>query len=140
MQQLVTLLHIFAALSVIGLILMQRGKGSDMGASFGAGASGTMFGSQGSTPFLVKITGILAMVFFLTSATLSFLLSKTSTSEVLPSSYAQPLPGVPSPGQTMPANSGSSVEPSSNVPPSSLMNSGTNTAIEKQQTTSSSSK
>lgn len=92
MQQIITLLHIFAAFGVIALVLVQRGKGSDMGAGFGAGASNTMFGSQGSTPFLVKITGVLAMVFFITSGTLSFILNKqVSPISVSPIPFTQPV-------------------------------------------------
>lgn len=73
MQQLITILHILIAICVIALILVQRGKGSDIGAGFGSGASNTMFGSQGSTPFLVKLTGGLALLFFITSSVLSFI-------------------------------------------------------------------
>jgi preprotein translocase subunit SecG len=75
MQQLITIFHVLAAIGLIILVLVQHGKGADMGATFG-GASSTMFGSQGTTPFLVKITAILAFIFFLTSASLSFLVSR----------------------------------------------------------------
>lgn len=137
MQQLVTLLHIFAAFSVVGLVLMQRGKGSDMGASFGAGASGTMFGSQGSTPFLVKLTGILAMVFFLTSATLSFILSKSSNSASLPTSYEQPIQENRVPTQTIPTAPSSSAQPANNASPISLMDIGKAGRPEQQGSSSS---
>ena len=76
MQQLLTILHILIAVCVILLVLIQRGKGSDMGAGFGSGASGTMFGSQGATPFLVKLTATLAILFFLSSSLLSFVIGK----------------------------------------------------------------
>lgn len=76
MQQLITILHILVAVALIALILVQHGKGADVGAAFGSGASNTMFGSVGTTPFLVKITAILAFVFFVTCATLTFLASK----------------------------------------------------------------
>lgn len=82
MQALITLFHVFAAISLIALVLIQHGKGADIGAAFGSGASNTMFGSQGVTPFLVKVTAILAFVFFLTSLSLSLLVSKQHTNSL----------------------------------------------------------
>lgn len=67
--------HVLAGLSVIGLVLMQHGKGADMGAAFGSGASGSLFGSSGSANFLSRTTGALAAVFFVTSLGLSYLAS-----------------------------------------------------------------
>jgi preprotein translocase subunit SecG len=78
MQQLVTLLHILVAIALIALILMQKGRGSSVGAAFGSGASNTMFGSQGATPFLVKVIAGLALLFFLTSLTLGYLNGKAA--------------------------------------------------------------
>lgn len=57
-------IHIIVAISMIGLILVQHGKGADAGASFGAGAAGTVFGSAGSANFLSRTTAILAIIFF----------------------------------------------------------------------------
>ncbi|MDR0777677.1 MAG: preprotein translocase subunit SecG [Azonexus sp.] len=67
--------HILVALSIIGLVLMQHGKGADMGAAFGSGASGSLFGATGSANFLSRTTGVLAAVFFLTSLTLAYVAS-----------------------------------------------------------------
>ncbi len=67
MEQIILIVHVLTALAIIGLILIQQGKGSDMGASFGAGGSQTVFGSQGSGNVLTKGTAILATVFFVTS-------------------------------------------------------------------------
>lgn len=78
MQQIIGILHVLIALCIIALVLVQQGKGADMGAGFG-GASNTMFGSQGATPFLVKLTGIFALLFFITSSVLSFIVSKEAT-------------------------------------------------------------
>ncbi len=64
-----------ASISLIALVLLQHGKGADVGAAFGSGASNTMFGSAGSTPFLVKVTGALAAVFFMTSLGLTYMVS-----------------------------------------------------------------
>ena len=63
--------HVLAGLGVIGLVLMQHGKGADMGAAFGSGASGSLFGSSGSANFLSRTTAALAAVFFVTSLGLS---------------------------------------------------------------------
>lgn len=65
--------HVLVGLGVIGLVLMQHGKGADMGAAFGSGASGSLFGSSGSANFLSRTTAVLATVFFITSLGLSFM-------------------------------------------------------------------
>lgn len=67
MEQLILVVHLLVALAIIGLILLQRGKGADIGASFGAGASQTLFGSSGSGNVLTRATGWLAAVFFASS-------------------------------------------------------------------------
>src|SRR5580692_24451 len=73
MQQLILFLHILICISLVVLILIQHGKGADVGAAFGGGASQTIFGSQGSGSFLVKVTSVLAAVFFITSLSLGYL-------------------------------------------------------------------
>jgi preprotein translocase subunit SecG len=70
---LVLTVHILVALAIIGLVLMQHGKGADMGAAFGSGASGSLFGATGSANFLSHTTGVLAAVFFATSLTLAYI-------------------------------------------------------------------
>jgi preprotein translocase subunit SecG len=67
--------HILIGLVIIGLVLMQHGKGADMGAAFGSGASGSLFGASGSANFLSRATGILAAIFFLTSLALAYVAS-----------------------------------------------------------------
>ena len=67
----VLVVHILAALGVIGLVLVQHGKGADMGAAFGSGASGSLFGATGSANFLSRTTAVLATVFFVTSLLLA---------------------------------------------------------------------
>lgn len=64
-------IHIIVAIAMIGLILIQHGKGADAGASFGAGASGTVFGAAGSANFLTRATAVLTAVFFITSMILA---------------------------------------------------------------------
>ena len=73
MQSILLIVHVLMALTLIGLILIQHGKGADAGAAFGSGASSTVFGSSGSTSFLTRATGILAFVFFANSFFLSYL-------------------------------------------------------------------
>ncbi|MFC2973405.1 preprotein translocase subunit SecG [Azotobacter bryophylli] len=72
LETVVVVFHLLAALGVIALVLLQQGKGADAGASFGSGASATVFGSQGSSTFLSRVTAILATLFFLTSLGLGF--------------------------------------------------------------------
>ena len=84
MQTTVLIIHTLIALAIIGLVLIQRGKGAEAGAAFGAGASGTVFGSRGSTSFFSRTTAILATAFFATSLTLAYISSqRTGTPESL---------------------------------------------------------
>jgi len=78
LYSVILVVHILVGLSVIGLVLMQHGKGADMGAAFGSGASGSLFGATGSANFLSRATGVLAAVFFATSLTLAYLARKPS--------------------------------------------------------------
>lgn len=100
MYQVILMLHVIVAVILIGLVLIQHGKGADIGASFGAGASNTVFGSQGTGGFLFKCTAGLALVFFATSLLLSSLVSMKyhrANQQVLPASEQIPeeMPGVP---------------------------------------------
>ncbi len=72
MQQLILILHVIISIFLIVLVLLQHGKGADMGAAFGSGASQTLFGSQGSGSFLMKITIGFAIAFFCTSLLLGY--------------------------------------------------------------------
>ncbi|WP_440682533.1 preprotein translocase subunit SecG [Cysteiniphilum halobium] len=73
MLALVITVHIIVAILIVGLILLQQGKGANMGASFGSGASQTVFGSRGAAPFMFKLTAVLVAVFFVTSVSLSYI-------------------------------------------------------------------
>jgi preprotein translocase subunit SecG len=75
MQNLVMVIHVVAALGVIGLVLLQHGKGADMGAAFGSGASGSLFGVSGSSNFMSRATAIFVAIFFTTSLTLGYMAS-----------------------------------------------------------------
>ena len=72
LETVIVVLHLLGAIAVVVLVLLQQGKGADAGASFGGGASTTVFGSQGSATFLSRVTAILAAGFFMTSLGLAF--------------------------------------------------------------------
>jgi preprotein translocase subunit SecG len=110
---LVLTVHILAALGIIGLVLMQHGKGADMGAAFGSGASGSLFGASGSANFLSRTTAVLAAVFFVTSLTLAYVAStkpKTAGSVMQDAVKSQTAPAsAPAGGEAanVPADAGS---------------------------------
>ena len=81
METLVLVVHVLSALAVIGLVLLQHGKGADMGAAFGGGASGSLFGATGSANFLSRTTAVLATIFFLTSLALTWFSSHQTDSK-----------------------------------------------------------
>jgi len=94
-------IHILVGLAIIGLVLVQHGKGADMGAAFGSGSSGSLFGATGSANFLSRTTAVLATTFFLTSLTLAYLASDRPDAEggsVMDAVNVEaPVPGVPVP-------------------------------------------
>lgn len=100
--KVVLVVHVLIGLGVIGLVLMQHGKGADAGAAFGGGGggggAGSLFGSSGSANFLSRTTAILATAFFLTAMTLSFV---AATSQRAPSSIME---GVTAPASVAPAS------------------------------------
>ena len=76
MLTIITTFHILAAVAIVALVLLQQGKGADAGAAFGAGGSGTVFGSRGAASFLTRTTAVLALVFFITSLGLAWIASQ----------------------------------------------------------------
>ncbi len=82
MYEILLVIHVLIAIFLVGLILIQQGKGAQAGASFGSGASQTVFGSQGSGGFLSRLTGSLAAVFFILNLLLAYYINKTSHREV----------------------------------------------------------
>ncbi len=80
MYQVIIVVHVLLGLGVVGLVLMQQGKGADAGAAFGTGSSGSVFGAQGAASFLSRATAILATLFFMTSLGLAVLNSKQGVS------------------------------------------------------------
>lgn len=97
-------MHILVGLSVIGLVLLQHGKGADMGAAFGSGASGSLFGASGSANFMSRTTAVLAAVFFLTSLSLSYMASNRGAAKEGVSVMDNAKSNTPPPLQTAPAN------------------------------------
>lgn len=100
MQSIVLVVHVALAIAVIGLVLIQHGKGAEAGAAFGSGASTTVFGARGSASFLTRVTTVLAFLFFLTSMTLFYLAAHReggiSSVTDLPSLQETELPAVES--------------------------------------------
>ncbi len=112
MKELVLVVHVLAATGLVTLILLQQGKGADMGAAFGSGASQTLFGARGSANFLTRITAVLATVFFITSMTLTaFALRSTSAPSVTRSAPVEEVSTQPAPQEQAPAAPESSSAP-----------------------------
>ncbi len=114
-QKTVLITHTLIALLIIVLVLLQRGKGADAGAAFGAGASGTVFGARGSASFFSRATAVCATAFFVSSLTLAYL---SSQSTAAPSSLLEDAPIVeveadlvPDLNEEMPVSELPSLEP-----------------------------
>ncbi|MGD2139114.1 MAG: preprotein translocase subunit SecG [Burkholderiales bacterium] len=106
MSLLILIVHVLAAAGIIGLVLIQHGKGADMGAAFGSGSAGSLFGSSGSANFLSRSTAVFAVIFFVTSMGLSYLSFEKSGSIGIMSTGTEPAKvEVPVPAATTaPAN------------------------------------
>jgi preprotein translocase subunit SecG len=110
-HMVILVIHVFLAVAIIGLVLLQRGKGADAGAGFGSGASGTVFGARGSATALSKATAVLATLFFVTSLALAFLggrrveqpkslLERTGTTQQAPAADVPAPPATTAPAPT----------------------------------------
>ena len=111
LETILMIVHVGVAAAIIGLVLIQHGKGADAGAAFGSGASQTVFGSQGSSSFLTRTTAILATVFFTTSLSLAYLASNsgeersvTETVMPAPTSLSPDIPMPPMEEEAGPAD------------------------------------
>lgn len=109
MYEALLVVFLIVALGLVGLIMLQQGKGADMGASFGAGASATLFGSSGSGNFMTRMTGVLATLFFI----LSLVLGNLSTNKTSKGSEWENLSQPAQAEQTAPA---APTKPSSDIP------------------------
>ena len=115
-QKVALIVHTLIALLIITLVLLQRGKGADAGAAFGAGASGTVFGARGSSSFFSRATAICAALFFASSLALAYLSSQASTA---PSSLLENAPPAvesgavetPEPSEDLPISDTPALEP-----------------------------
>lgn len=106
LQTVLLAVHVLLSLGIIGLVLLQRGKGADAGAGFGSGASGTVFGARGSATFFSKMTAILATCFFVTSLWLAYLASHRGpdAKESILDRVPVTAPAVPAPATGSPAD------------------------------------
>ncbi len=114
-QKAVLIAHTLIALLIIVLVLLQRGKGADAGAAFGAGASGTVFGARGSASFFSRATAVCATAFFVSSLTLAYLSSQSASAPESLLEGAAPIeaPAEPAPdlSEDMPVSELPSLEP-----------------------------
>jgi preprotein translocase subunit SecG len=119
METLLLVVHVTAALAIIGLVLLQHGKGADMGAAFGSGSAGSLFGSAGAANFLSRSTAVVAAIFFATSLGLTYFSTSTKSGGVTqqietPASKLDAKPAAPAP--SAPAPAGAPAEKSSEIP------------------------
>jgi len=121
----VFLMHVIVAVVIVGLVLLQHGKGADMGAAFGSGSSGSLFGATGSANFLSRTTAVLASLFFVTSIGLTWLASHRQVeasgvmkgaTESAPSAKEQPKSDVPPADAKAPAAAPAPAPKSGEVP------------------------
>ena len=99
-----TVLHVMVCLVLVVVVLLQHGKGADIGAVFGGGASSTVFGSRGAGNFLTKLTTASALIFMMTSMSLAYIANTSGTSDLFDSTA--PAATQPAPGATPPATDG----------------------------------
>ena len=120
LESVLLVVHVLVAVGICVLVLLQHGKGADMGAAFGSGSAGSLFGSSGAANFLSRSTGILAAVFFVTSLGLTFLSASPSKSggvtQSIKTDAGKPAsqPAVPAP--SAPAPSGDPASKSQQIP------------------------
>ena len=124
MEMILLIVHVIVAAGIIGLVLIQHGKGADVGAAFGSGSAGSVFGSAGSANFMSRLTAVLALVFFLTSMGLTWLSTKRGVNQGVMSApsatqkapAAADVPGAATPA--VPAAKSAAGEKSDKVAPS----------------------
>lgn len=120
MNTILVMVHLFLSIGLIALILIQHGKGADAGAAFGSGASSTVFGARGSANFLSRATGVIALLFFVTSLTLAWMAMQSARDSGLmmegQATVAQPVPAAESDLPTIPGAANDSEVPVVPVP------------------------
>ena len=103
MYYAIVFLHVFVCIAMIGIVLLQSGKGAEMGASFGAGGSQTVFGASGGNTFMNKLTTGAAILFMLTSLSLAHLSSSGNSSSIMSGKKAPAAPAAPASAPAAPA-------------------------------------
>jgi preprotein translocase subunit SecG len=131
LRVILTIVQVFASLAIIGLVLLQRGKGAEAGAGFGAGASGTVFGARGASTALSRATAIFAAIFMINSLLLTYVGTRAvaappksildtigEKSEKAKPGVTQtiPLPTTPSPGETAPPSTPAGSDAAASAP------------------------
>ncbi|MCE2946977.1 MAG: preprotein translocase subunit SecG [bacterium] len=120
LQNFILLFHVLAAGAIVVFVLLQQGKGADMGAAFGSGSAGSLFGSSGSANFMSRMTAIMATLFFITSLVLTYLASNTGVSRgLMENAPATPASQIPVPGAPAQAPASSAV-PVPSAPPAAM--------------------
>jgi preprotein translocase subunit SecG len=114
MSTIIVIIQVLSALAIIGLVLLQHGKGADMGAAFGSGASGSLFGSSGSSNFLSKSTGVAAVIFF--AATLALAMIGNQRAPTAGTGLMENAPVVSAPEKVSSAPDAKKVEESAPAP------------------------
>jgi len=109
LRWILTCIQVFSSLVIVGLVLIQRGKGAEAGAGFGAGASGTVFGARGATTALSRATAVFAAIFMINSLALAYLGSSTGKQAevqktILDQAAAPPAKPAPAPGGSAPSS------------------------------------
>jgi preprotein translocase subunit SecG len=135
LRVILTIVQVFASLAIIGLVLLQRGKGAEAGAGFGAGASGTVFGARGASTALSRATAIFAAIFMINSLLLTYVGTravaappksildtigeKSEKANTAKPGVTQtiPLPTTPSPGETAPPSTPAGSDAAASAPP-----------------------
>ena len=117
---IIIVVHVLIALAIIGLVLLQHGKGADMGAAFGSGASGSLFGATGSANFLSRTTAVLAAVFFITTLALTYLGSYKPQTSAGVLGGAMPAPATSAPAAASAASVPASAPVASSAPGSDV--------------------
>jgi preprotein translocase subunit SecG len=117
LRTILTILQVLSAFAIVGLVLLQRGKGADAGAGFGAGASGTVFGARGATTGLSRMTAIFAAIFMINSLCLTYLFQRDARAQ--PESLLDKVPvttTAPAPAPAAPIDANAVPVPAASAP------------------------
>ena len=120
MLNLLMAVQMITAVVMVGLILLQHGKGADMGAAFGSGSAGSLFGASGSANFLSRTTAVLALVFFVATLALAYFGNRQPTSAGSVLERTMTAPEIPTPASQIPADGASVPAPAPAVPASGV--------------------